>query len=134
MRTILLCGMLCALVGVGWVIAADDKPCQKPNPSDKACRELPDSAVASCVDVLESECAQGESVNVYEVKNFPDGVIKTAEGVTTTEPRPCWRSRGCHWDRQQTPPRCVDNELWLSWRLQNRIEVNSDPEKKCPIE
>ncbi len=132
MKTMFACGLCCVLVGVGLAIAADDKQCQKPNPSTKACYE-PDNQVASCEGLSKGECGAVDALKIYEIELFPDGVIKTAEGVTKTESTKCWRTKSCFWNPLQSPPACVPNENWTNWRLGQKTVVNSDPEVKCPI-
>ncbi|HBT76288.1 MAG TPA: hypothetical protein DEB39_05030 [Planctomycetaceae bacterium] len=130
MKTIFACGLCCVLVGVGLAIAADDKQCQKPNPSTKACYE-PDNQTASCTDLTIGECGQVDALKMYEIEQFPDGVIKTAEGATKTESTKCWRTKSCFWNPQQSPPGCVPNDIWINWILGQKTVENPDAE--CPI-
>ncbi len=122
------CGLCCVLVGVGLAIAADDKQCQKPNPSTKACYE-PDDAVTSCEDVTSIDCRETRDVRMYEIEQFPDGVIKTESGATKTETTNCWRWRGCSWNYKET--KCDTSGSWSVWRVKQKTVENPDAE--CPI-
>lgn len=129
MKTMFACGLCCVLVGVGLAIAADDKQCQKPNPSTKACHE-PDNAVASCDKVDELECATTSAVYVYEIEQFPDGTIKTDTGATKTVSANCYRWKGCSWDDDNNNG-CKAASDWHVWRVKQKTVEN--PEVKCPI-
>ncbi len=128
MRTILLCGMLCALVGVGWVIAADDKPCQKPNPSTKFCfKPKEGTEVSSCVGLPGADCV---GFARYSINRFPDGVIKTAEGATTESKEPCFQQTKCRQDEDD--PSLCEEAPTLPWQPGDKIVT--DNTVKCPTE
>ncbi len=110
--------------------------CQKPNPSTKACYELPDNAVGSCTSIDSyNECVVGSSgvlLYEYEVQDFPEGAVASPQGVTKTVATDCWRFRGCKWNEDKD--HCVPIEYWNTWRQKHQTVVNEDPETPCPGE
>ena len=115
----------CCVQGVLW--ASVD--CQKLNPNEKLCTTTPEDSIASCADG-NPNVGLGCGVIVYEINNFPDGVVSSTSGTTAETQANCKRSNNCVLDPDASPQKCkASTQGWSSWSQATKVIVGTN---QCP--
>ncbi len=130
MRTILLCGMLCALVGVGLAFAGE--PCYRPSGHQKPCSNRP-NMVSSCGTGFQWTETVCKSKRMYTTPvPVPDGKVESDSGSTYTDKIKCVKEYGCQWHVSQAF--CYDEVDWDTVPFSMEDKIVDNPKVTCPVE